>query len=323
MTTSIAIGCLVQWYEIEILSEYIDTLLDAVNEYDKDSITIDIKFSINQDLEKIDKEDRLIYILSRFDDQVNRLENFKTNLIIENDLVTIADYRREFNNYYCDKVDILVWGETDMLVPKQMFNIIHGIHSQVSSSTPKYLLTFGINKMWDSSWKVIEHPSFTCKEHSDNPNDWWGVRYVTSQQEMNRINESVTDLDIVNISPFKFNGCGLVIASEVVKAGANIPKAAFFVHEDTAFLLMLQKLFGNIPQYHAKNIYLPHNRKHLNKRAFIKGETDMDKSNIGLLRKSHHWYVKGNQFSEENCYNLFNPTYKAKTWKDVFNEDSQ
>lgn len=307
-----------QWYEIEILAEYIDTLLDAVKEYDKDSLTVDIKFSINQDLEKLDKEDRLIYILSRFDDQINRLGGFKTNFTIEKELVTIADYRREFNNHYCDKVDVLVWGETDMLVPKQMFNIIHGLHSQVSNSTPKYLLTFGINKMWDSSWEVIEHPSFTSKEHSDNPDDWWGVRYVTTQEEMYRINEPVTDLDIVYISPFKFNGCGLVISSEVIKAGANIPKSVFFVHEDTSFLLMLQKLYGNIPQYHVKNIYLPHNRKHLNKRAFIKGETDMDKTDIGALRRVHSWYQKANKMCEENCYNLFNPSYKSFTWDDVF-----
>ena len=31
----------------------------------------------------------------------------------------------------------------------------------------------------------------------------------------------------------KFNGCGLVISSEVIKSGANIPRGMFFVHEDT------------------------------------------------------------------------------------------
>ena len=79
------------------------------------------------------------------------------------------------------------------------------------------------------------------------------------------------------------------------------------------------KMFGAIPQYHIKNIYLPHNRKHPDKRAMIEGEEDMDKLDIGKLRKSHDWYVKANKYCEENCYNLFNPNYKAKTWEDVFN----
>jgi hypothetical protein len=48
---------------------------------------------------------------------------------ITKSLVTIADYRREFNEKYCNDVDVLVWGESDMLVPKQMFNILHDLHN--------------------------------------------------------------------------------------------------------------------------------------------------------------------------------------------------
>jgi len=317
MRTSFAIGCLVQWYEIKILSEYIDTVLDAVDSYDRDLVTIDVKFCINQDLEKIDKEDRLVYILSRFDEQISRLEDFKTNITIEKDLVTIADYRREFNNLYCEEVDVLVWGETDMLVPKQAFISLNHLHQNVN--TPKYLATFGICKMWDDSWKVLEHPEFTDKPFIEgDTKNWWSLRYTMNKEEMNSFNDKVEDLEVTVVQPHKFNGCGLVISSEVVRAGVNIPRSVFFVHEDTAFLMMTQKVLGQIPQYHFRNILIVHNRKHPNKRNYIKGEENIDKTNVGALRKVHSWYQKANKMCEENCYNLFNPSYKGHTWEDVW-----
>ena len=71
-------------------------------------------------------------------------------------------------------------------------------------------------------------------------------------KEMNLINERVEDLDVRQITPHKFNGCGLVISSEVIKAGVNIPKSCFFINEDTAFMLMMNKVLSNVPQYHFK-----------------------------------------------------------------------
>ena len=59
-------------------------------------------------------------------------------------LYTIADYRREFNEKYCDNVDVLVWEESDMLVPKQMFSLLDSLHQQsVQNNNPKYLSFFG------------------------------------------------------------------------------------------------------------------------------------------------------------------------------------
>jgi len=317
MKTSFAIGCLVQWYEIEILSEYIDTVLDAVDNYDRDLVNIDVKFCVNQDLEKIDKEDRLVYIFSQFDEQINRLEDFKTNITIVKDLVTIADYRRDFNNLYCEEVDVLVWGETDMLVPKQAFVSLNYLHQNVN--TPKYLATFGICKMWDDTWRVLEHPEFTDKPFIEgDTKNWWSLRYTMNKEEMNSFNDKVEDLEVTVVQPHKFNGCGLVISSEVIKAGVNIPPSVFFVHEDTAFMLVTQKILGQIPQYHFRNILVVHNRKHPNKRNFIKGEESIDKTDVGALRKVHSWYLKANKMCEENCYNLFNTSYKSFTWDDVF-----
>ena len=315
--TKFAIGCLVQWYEIEIIPEYIDSLLEAVDAYDRDSVVIDIKLITNQDLEQMDNPNRLVYIISKFDKQIDRLEEYQADIHIERGLETIADYRREFNTKYCEWADVLVWGESDMLVPRQAFTALNNLHQNVN--TPKYLATFGICKMWDDSWKPLEHVEFTDKPFIEGDiKNWWSLRYTMNAEEMNAFNDKVEDLDVSIIQPHKFNGCGLVISSEVIKAGVNIPQSVFFVHEDTAFMLMAQKVLGNIPQYHFRNILVVHNRKHPNKRSYIKGEEGIDKTNTGALRRVHDWYEKANKMSEQNCYNLFNPNYKTYTWKDVF-----
>ena len=317
--TKFAIGCLIQWYEIEIIKEYIDTLIAAVQQYDKGNIIIDIEFTTNQELEQINQHTSIDTILDEFDKQISKLREYNITTQITDKLVTIADYRRYFNNKYCEKVDVLVWGESDMLVPREIFTSLDRLHQSQSKNTPKYLATFAICKMWDSSWTPLEHVDFTNKPFIEgDTKNWWSLRYTMTADEMNSFNSSVEELDVSTIQPYKFNGCGLVISSEVIKSGVNIPSSVFFVHEDTAFMLMTQKVLGNIPQYHFKNILLVHNRKHPNKRSYIKGEENIDKTDTGALRKAHIWYSKANKMSEENCYNLFNPEYKFKTWEDVW-----
>ena len=312
--TRFAIGCLVQWYEIEILPEYIDTLLEAVDAYDRDSVLIDIKLVTNQELEQIDNPDRLIYILSQFDKQVERLEDYRANVFIDKSLITIAEYRREFNTEYCELADVLVWGETDLLVPREEFIVLDYLHK--ASQTSKYVATFGICKMWDNSWKGLEHPDFTDKPFIENDYDnWWSVKYTMTKEEMYKINSRTEQPEVIALPQHKFNGCGLVVSSEVIKAGVNIPQSVFFVHEDTAFMLMTQRVLGNIPQYSIRNILNVHNRNHPKKRMYVKDESG---DTMNKKRRSNDWYVKANKYSEENCYSLFNPNYKSKTWKDVW-----
>lgn len=317
--TKFAIGCLVQWYEIEIVSEYIDSLISAIDSYSLDNVIIDITFTTNQDLEVISDSKSILDIYYDFYVQTNKLKKYNTNIRFSDKLTTISDYRREFNSRYCEKVDLLIWGESDMLLPKQAFTVLNYLHINQSNKTPKYLATFAICKMWDTSWKPLEHVDFTNKPFIEgDTKNWWSLRYTMSKTEMNKFNDKVSELDVNLIQPHKFNGCGLVISSEVIKAGVNIPQSVFFVHEDTAFMLMTQRILGEIPQYHFKNILVVHNRKHPNKRSYIKGEENIDKTDTGALRKAHQWYSKANKMSEENCYNLFNPAYKFKTWNDVW-----
>lgn len=307
--TKIAIGCLVQWYEVDIINEYFQSLYDAVIEYNGD-VKIDILLSINQDLEKAEDDEKLEYCIRTIQYAASK---YKFSINMTEDLVSIADYRRMFNETYCDITDILVWGESDMLVPKQMFSVLDMLHQNVN--TPKYIATFGICKMWDESWKSLEHPEFTNHLHSDSKSDWWSVNYDMTINEMNLFNDKVENFEVTQISPHKFNGCGLVISSEVIRSGVNIPKSVFFVHEDTALMLMIRKVLGDIPQYHLRNVLVVHNRKHRNKRNFIHGESG---ETIGQKRGSNKWYTVANNMCEQNAYNIFNPDWKSFRWEDVW-----
>ncbi len=317
MKTKFAIGCLVQWYEVDIIEEYIDSLKDAVAVYDGE-VLIDFTICLNQDLEKCINESRLETCRKEI---LNTITNVKCNARVTSDLVTVSSYRQEFNSNYCDQADVLIWGESDAILPKQMFIVLDNLHKQVKDVNSKYLGFFGTCKMWDDTWKVLEHPEFTNKPFiGGDEKNWWSLRYDMNKQEMNEINDRTDELDVQIVSPHKFNGCGLVISSEVIKAGVNIPKSVFFVHEDTAFMQMTNKLLGNIPQYVIKNILLVHNRKHKNKRKYIKGEDHLADKDPGGKRLTHDWYMKANKMCEQNYLNLFNPNYKSYTWKDVWEQ---
>jgi hypothetical protein len=314
MKTKFAIGCLVQWYECDIIEEYVESLKDALDIYDGE-VLVDFLICANQDLETcINKKQYAecqVKIKGILSDQ-----RFTTSLTY--DLITIADYRRKFNDKYCEQVDVLMWGESDALVPKQTFNILDNLHQMsLQNNNPKYLAFFGICKMWDDSWKILEHPDFTDKPFIENDyNNWWSLKYTMSKDEMNKINNKTEELEVLIAPQHKFNGCGLVISSEVIKSGVNIPHSVFFVHEDTAFMQMTNKILGNIPQYVIKNILLVHNRNHPDKRMYIKDERK--DGTMNEKRRSNDWYVKANKMSEQNCYNILNPNYKSFTWKDVW-----
>ncbi len=319
MKTKFAIGCLVQWYECDIIEEYVESLKDAINSYDGE-VLVDFIICTNQNLEQCISNKQLEEYKKKILRIITTDINCKAKVI--DNLYTIADYRREFNNNYCDQCDVLMWGESDSLIPKQTFNILNNLHQMsLQNNNSKYLAFFGTCKMWDSSWKQLEHPDFTDKPFFDKPEDfkpdhWWSLRYAMSKKEMNEINSKTEDLDVRILPQHKFNGCGLVISSEVIKAGVNIPKSVFFVHEDTAFMQMTNKVLGNIPQYIIKNILLVHNRNHPKKRMHVKGERK--DGTMNQKRRSNDWYVKAHKMSEQNCYNIFNPNYKSFTWEDVW-----
>ena len=51
MKTKFAIGCLVQWYECDIIGEYVESIKDAIENYDGE-VVVDFCVVENESLEK-------------------------------------------------------------------------------------------------------------------------------------------------------------------------------------------------------------------------------------------------------------------------------
>ena len=212
LNNKFAVGCLIQWYEVEIVEEYLRSVKKSLDDVEnKQNVTIDLYFNTSQALEKID-ENKISFIEIKnkyckllediFDYDFNFYDsnNYKIKLHESKhnkEIHTIADYRREFNDKYCEKVDVLMWGETDSILPKQTFQVLDNLHTQAKDTTPKYVSFFGICKMWDKSWEILEHPDFTDKPFIENDYDnWWSLKYTMSADEMYKINEKVEELDV-------------------------------------------------------------------------------------------------------------------------------
>ena len=56
LNNTFAIGCLIQWYEIELIEEYLQSVKNAVDVVDnKENVIIDLYFNCSQELEKVDE----------------------------------------------------------------------------------------------------------------------------------------------------------------------------------------------------------------------------------------------------------------------------
>ena len=323
LNNTFAIGCLVQFYEIDIIEDYLKSVKYSLeNVENKDNVLIDICLNCNEGLEELDRNKiDMKQIIGMFSNMVKEHLPTTTFNINEKDIYTIADYRREFNEKYCSKVDVLMWGESDALIPKQTWEVLDNLHTaSVNNNVHKYVGFFSTCKMWDDTWKILEHPDFTDKPFIEmDTENWWSLRYNMSQKEMDEINNKTEDLDIRSTTQLKFNGCGLVISSDVIKSGANIPKSVFFVHEDTAFMNnCLIHFRGQLPQYIIKNILLVHNRKLPNKRMYIKGQ-DFSDGDMTRMRKQQYWFPNADKMSQKNAFNTTEQGY-TYSWEDVFKE---
>jgi hypothetical protein len=303
------------FYEIEIVEEYINSVHLALQDIEnKENVKVEMMWNMSQYFEDCESGEKLFEIKQRINDLENKY-GFTSLFYEQNDKpYTMADYRRELNNQ-CDDFDYVIWGESDCLMPRQMFGILEQLmeHSK-SNNINRFIATFGIRKMWDNSWTILEHPKFTDKPYysMDTPEDTklaesspWSIRYTMSQEEMDEVNSETKELDVQMIKYPKFDGSGLVISSDLLRTGANIPPAVFMNGDDSAFLESCRLHMGeNYRQYVIKNILKVHNRNHPNKRNYVKDE-DQTK-NTHFKRSTRNWYKEYNLVSKGNLMKLFN-----------------
>ena len=161
------VGCHIMFYEIDMITEYIDSLVQWDYITNKENITIDLFYNMSQYFEKMDTDKvKKHEFLIRFKRQVARLESL--GFLVEYEVYdddetpyTMSDYRRDLNYKSVNslKYDYTIWGESDCLLPKEMLPTLD--HIMDNSPVPRYIVTFAIRKMWDDSWRVLEHPKFT------------------------------------------------------------------------------------------------------------------------------------------------------------------
>jgi len=311
------IGTHVMFYEVEIFSEFVDSLIQATNQVANiENVMVKFMFNFSECLEKIDtsliSKDEL---KQKFMDEIEKLRSHdiqvRYNFYEDEKLYTIANYRRDFNYFNCDDYDYLIWGETDALFPKEIFQALEAIKDYANSNgVYRFTTFFATRKMWDESWKVLEHPKFTDKPYYETKlpdgsrddrafNEPHSIRYTMSLEEMNEINSEAKEFDIQILKQPRFNGCGLVISSDLIKAGANIHRGIFgIVAEDTAFQHSCQQIMGEqYVQFVVKNILLVHNRNHPNKRNYA---LDMDSDRVTTQDFKGDWFIKLRDLCNKN-----------------------
>lgn len=323
------VGVHVMFYEIEMLPEYVDACIGMIHGIDnKENITFHFTWNTSEYFEQIDTSVISIQELNnRFYQQVDRIERTGCKLIIDikdnnAEVYNIADYRRDLNYNFCRSNDFILWGETDSLWPRETIEIIEQVNSYASTqSISKYVLFFSERKMWDPSWEVIEHNDFTDITFIDN-NDWALENLASSKSymtlgQMYEVNDKAVELDIRILNTPKFDGSCLVIKSDLIKSGINIPQSLLCSGEDTSFADIAKLLLGDqFVQFVIKNILRVHNRRHPKKRMYISNENN-PRGFCGNAKGN--WWVVLEKISKENLASL-RYQHKTYTMQDVFNK---
>ena len=328
-----AIGCHIMFYEVDMIQEYLDSIYKSLSGVDnKENVTIDMLFNISEYFEEIDTNlSSREVLLNKFNNLIDFASNVGCNINYEiyednDNPYTIAEYRRDFNYKNCLSSDLLIWGESDCLIPSKFFEVLEQIKDySKKNDTNRFVCNFAIRKMWDESWSILEHPKFTNSTYyeMDEPKaltEPSSIRYTMSYDEMEEVNRSSnSQFDIRVLNYPKFNGCGLVISSDLVKSGVNIPHGCLMVGEDTGFMESCRlHMKENYIQFVVKDLLLVHNRNHPKKRMYVKDENQ--KLETHYKRGQKDWYKLLRDMSNENLRRLYDGKTRFLTYEDFKNE---
>lgn len=306
------IGVHQMFYEIEMFDELIESYIQLLfNIENPQNVAFHFCLNYQQYLEKCTID--LNEIRCRLLTGIDRLKTTNCQIFIESkhdddEFYNIAAYRRELNYNWCNKFDYILWAESDSWFGKDSLLIIEAIHSMVNTTTPKFILSFAQRKLWGNDWKQNEHPMFSQIAYQDS--DDWILNHESSDksymsiERMNEINSiDISEIIVERWSEPKFDGSCLVISSELIKSGANIPHSLICSGEDTSLAQISKKLMGDqFVQFHCKNYLHVHNRRHPKKRTFIKNENN----SRGFCddRKGQWWNIL-EKSSKHNLEGLF------------------
>lgn len=325
------------FYEIDMAEEHIQSINNALDTVDnKENVQVDLFFNISEYFEKIDTSK------TNYDELVLKFENLASkikcpcSIEIYNDNsepITMVDYRRDLNYNNCKKYDYVIWGETDCLIPKEIFQSLEQIKEYANANNVhKYVTTFAVRKMWDPSWKPLEHPEFTDKpyyetKHPDGSrddrafNEPHSIRYTMSINEMNAINAKASEFSIGVLQQPQFDGSCLVLSGDLLKNGVNVPHCIMgHLVDDTSMMYSCKQIMGqNYVQFIVQNILKVHNRQHPKKRLYA---LDMD-GERSLSDATHDkkgdWFYKMRDLVHHNLGNFGASQARFNTYTDFKN----
>ena len=317
------------FYEVEMINEFVKSIYDTVCEVEnRDNITIDFLFNFSEYFEKVDTNQISVdEIKVKFIEQVEFLRSTGVNVRYNfyenhNKIYTIGSYRRDLNYKNCNDYDYIVWGESDCLIPKEFFRVLESLSNYANENNiNRFITTFATRKMWDESWSILEHNDFVNSKFYDMKEEGWktdksSIWYTMSSEEMNEINSKTEELDIRISSEPKFDGSLLVISSDLIRSGVNIPHACYACGEDASFERMCKIIMGKAyVQFVVKNILKVHNRVHPMKREYVLGEEGLE--NVKQKRKSNNRWQEFHKICEHNLYSLGENQVKFKSVKDL------
>ena len=325
LTKKYVIGTHVMWFEIEMYADFIDGMVNLLETVEnKENVMIDLCFNMLQHFEKVD-EDKIKKheLIIKFKKGVATLESmgYIVNQEIKDgdEFYFHADYRRDLNYNYCKKVDYVMWGETDSFFPREAFQVIESLSRYTDEQNiHRYLLSFSDRKMWDASWDPLVHVDYRNIEFIDddkghlNPNQ---AKSPMSVGKMNEINAKAKDFDFSYIQQPKISGACLVLSSDLIKFGVNVPSCLLY-NDDEGLSIMCQKLLGqNFMQFVCQNILHIHARRHPQKRLYVKHENNPH-SFIGEKNNNFQEFLK---LSKENIQKLITGQGKFKEYQDLKN----
>ena len=319
------IGTHVMWFEIEMYADFIDgmvNLLDTVE--NKENVTIDLCFNMLQHFEQVDSDKiKKHELVVKFKKGVATLESmgFTVNQEIKDgdEFYFHTDYRRDLNYNYCKKVDYVMWGETDSFFPKEAFQVIETLSKYTNEQNiHRYLLSFSDRKMWDSSWDPLVHVDYRDVKFIDDDKGHLYKNQAKSQlsiEEMNDINAKADEFDFSYIKHPKISGACLVLSSDLIKSGVNIPPCLLY-NDDEGLSILSHKLMGqNFIQFVCQNILHVHARRHSKKRLYVKNEDNPH----SFLNEKNNSFKKFLELSRYNIGVLVSGQGKFKEYNDLKN----
>ena len=139
---------------------------------------------------------------------------------------------------------------------------------------------------------------------------------------MNEINNRTEELDIRVLQQPQFDGSILVLSSDLLKNGVNVPRCILgHAVDDTSMMHSCRQIMGeSYIQFVGKNILKVHNRNHPDKRNYC---LQMDSDEICTQEKGPNqrgnWYETLKQLANINLSNFGPSQNRFNTYKD-FNQ---